>query len=261
MRLQPFGVGVNLRNVSDSMNISDRNFKVDPELRLSDDEVQVWHVDLEGVAPAESRWQRILSPDELARANRFHLPRDRQYFTATRALLRTLLGSYVGCDPETLTFLYSNTNKPALGSGHSAGQVEFNASHSGSKALLAFARKRQLGVDVEQIRNNFDHEALARRFFSPAEQEELEALQPSERCRGFFRGWTRKEAFIKAVGAGLSLPLDSFDVSLAPGEQNALQATRPDAREASRWSLREIDAGEGYEAALCVKGSGWVLKS
>ena len=243
------------------MNISDSNFQVDPQLRLSDDEVHLWQIDLEAVAPAESRWQRMLSPDELARANRFHLAMDRQYFTATRALLRTLLGSYVGCDPERLTFLYSNTNKPSLGSGHSAGQVEFNVSHSGSKALLAFAHRREVGVDVEQIRNNFDHESLARRFFSSVEQKELAALQPSERCRGFFRAWTRKEAFIKANGAGLSLPLDGFDVSLTPGEQNALQATRPDGREASLWSLREIDAGEGYEAALCVKGRGWVLKS
>lgn len=243
------------------MNISDANFQVGSELRLSDDEVHVWRIDLAGVAPAESRWQVILSPDELARASRFHLAQDRQYFTATRALLRTLLGSYVGCDPGRLTFLYSNTNKPSLGSAHSRVPVEFNVSHSGSKALLAFARKREVGVDVEQIRNNFDHEALARRFFSPAEQKELAALQPSERCRGFFRGWTRKEAFIKANGAGLSLPLDGFDVSLTLGEQNALQATRPDGREAALWSLREIDAGEGYEAALCVKGNGWVLKS
>jgi len=243
------------------MNISDANFEVGHELRLSDNDVHVWRVDLKGVASAESRWQRILSPDELARASRFHLALDRQYFTATRALLRTLLGSYIDCDPGGLTFLYSNTNKPSLGPVHGKVTVEFNVSHSGSKELLAFARGHEVGVDVEQIRNNFDHEALARRFFSPAEQKELAALQPSDRCRGFFRAWTRKEAFIKAKGAGLSLLLDAFDVSLKPGEQDALQATRPDGREATLWSLREIDAGEGYEAALCVKGNGWVLKS
>ena len=126
--------------------------------------------------------------------------------------------------------------------------------------MLAFCLERDIGVDVELIRSNLDCDLLAKRYFSPAEQKALAALPLSERREGFFICWTRKEAYIKSHGAGLSLPLDSFDVSVARGERNALLATRPDAGEAAAWSLRELDAGDGYVAALCVKGHGWVLK-
>ncbi len=242
------------------MNISDVNFEPGAGVSLLENEVHLWRIDLEAVAPAESRWRGVLSPDEVARANRFHFARDRQNYTATRALLRTVLGRYVRCDPKTLKFVYSNRDKPSLGESYDAGRVQFNVSHSGARALLAFARGREVGVDVERIRNNLDPEALARRYFSPAEQKALAGLSPSERCRGFFRCWTRKEAYIKAHGAGLSLPLNSFDVSLSPGEQYGLLATRPDGDEAALWWLREVGAGNGYEAALCVMGNGWELK-
>jgi 4'-phosphopantetheinyl transferase len=116
-------------------------------------------------------------------------------------------------------------------------------------------------VDVERVRQDSDHEAIARRFFSEDEQRQLAALAPPERPAGFFRCWTRKEAYIKAQGAGLSLPLRQFDVSLKPGEANALLATRPDPTEAEHWSLQEVPAGEGYVGALCVRGNGWSLKS
>ena len=242
------------------MHIADPGFEPGA-LALLPDEVHLWRIDLDKVAVEEARWQRILSEEERARAERFHFSRDRQKFSATRALLRTILGKYVGCNPETIVFRYSQKNKPSLESDLGASPVEFNVSHSGSRALLAFARGRKVGVDLELVRSNFDYESLARRFFSPAEQKELAAIEAPEKCRGFFRCWTRKEAYIKANGAKLSLPLDGFDVSLQVGEQNALLATRPDGGESALWSLREIEAGDGYEAALCVKGNGWVLKS
>ena len=187
----------------------------------------MWRIDLAAVALAEKRWQEILSPDERTRAARFHFERDRQHFTATRALLRTLLGSYVGSEPADLVFRYSEKEKPSLDSQASHDSVEFNLSHSGTAALLAFARGRALGVDIEIIRDDFDPAALAHRFFSKHEQTQLAALNPSEKYSGFFRCWTRKEAYIKAVGTGLSLPLDQFDVSLHPGDKHALLATRP----------------------------------
>ena len=134
-------------------------------------------------------------------------------------------------------------------------------SHSGNAALLAFARGRALGVDVEYMREDFDHAAIAARFFSENEQSQLAALPPADRYRGFFRCWTRKEAYIKAAGTGLSLPLHQFDVSLKPDDENALLSTRPDGAEAARWSMREVPAGDGYVAALCVRGQGWTLRS
>jgi 4'-phosphopantetheinyl transferase len=171
-----------------------------------------------------------------------------------------ILGAYLGANPQELAFRYSVKEKPSLDGLH-AGQIEFNVSHSGNLALLAFARQRVLGVDVELIREQADREAIARRFFSEYEQQQLAALAPEERCAGFYRCWTRKEAYIKATGDGLSLPLHQFDVSLKPGDESALLAMRPDASEAAKWSLREVEADTGYAAALCVRGQGWILKS
>lgn len=125
---------------------------------------------------------------------------------------------------------------------------------------MAFTRLREIGVDVEQVRGNSDLDAIARRFFSGREQSELFALPEEERVAAFFRCWTRKEAYIKATGDGLSLPLSQFDVALAPGEKNALLATRPDESEAERWLMQEVPAGAGYVAALCVRGRDWKLK-
>ena len=241
------------------MHISDPDFQPAAELALAEGEVHLWRVDLAAVAAGEKRWLQILSPDERTRAARFHFPHDRQHFSATRALLRTILAGYVASEPAELGFRYSEKDKPSL--ALAGNQMEFNVSHSGAMALLAFARGRALGVDVEKIREDFDPDALAHRFFSSEEQSQLAALPTSERYHGFFRCWTRKEAYVKAKGAGLSLPLDQFDVSLRPGDENALLATRPDIAEAALWSLQDVPVGNGYVAALCVQGHGWRLKS
>jgi 4'-phosphopantetheinyl transferase len=159
-----------------------------------------------------------------------------------------------------LSFSYSKQEKPSLSAPHVDSGVTFNVSHSGGIALLAFTRRREIGVDVEQLRPDSDFEAIARRFFSAREQNQLAALPAEEKVDAFFRCWTRKEAFIKATGDGLSLPLSQFDVSLAARERSALLATRPDASEAGGWLLQEVPGGPGYVAALCVRGQDWKLK-
>src|SRR6266496_3516573 len=242
------------------MTISDPGFRLETQIALPENEVHLWRIDLAAVSGGEQRWKEILSSDERERSARFHFSQDRQFFTATRALLRIIAGNYVDSDPTKLIFQYSKKEKPSLTQSGSASQLEFNVSHSGAMALLAFARGRALGVDVEQIRDNFDHAAIARRFFSEEEQRQLAELVPSERYHGFFRCWTRKEAYIKAQGAGLSLPLHQFDVSLRARDVNALLSTRPEHSEAARWSLQEVLDFEGYVAALCVQGHGWSLK-
>jgi 4'-phosphopantetheinyl transferase len=243
-----------------SMNITDSSFQIDTPLILLEDGVDLWRVDLEAIAADEPRWQQVLSSDELTRAARYHFARDRQRFVAARAWLRTILAGYLRTDPNRLTFTYSQKEKPSLGPAFDVSDVSFNVSHSGGIALLAFTRRREIGVDVEQIRRDSDLEAIARRFFSTHEQSQLAALPGDERTDAFFRCWTRKEAYIKATGDGLSLPLSQFDVSLAAGGNNALLATRPDGSEAGRWLLREVPAGPGYIAAVCVHGHDWKLK-
>ena len=169
------------------LEIADPQFQPASGLSLRPDEVQLWRVDLNQVAPAEPRWRQLLSPDEAVRADRFHFERDRRNYTATRALLRLLLAKYVNRAPERVCFVYGEREKPALDSRPPETQVHFNVSHSGMRALLAFTHGRELGVDIEQIRNNFDHQALAKRFFSPTEQQALTVLPLREQCAAFFR--------------------------------------------------------------------------
>lgn len=237
------------------MKISDPDFQLPAPLPLPADEVHLWQVDLAAMAPAEDRLLQILSGDERTRAARFHAARDRRTFAVTRGLLRTILASYLNTDAATLAFHYPEKGKPRIADT----ALEFNVSHSGDQSLLAFARSRAIGVDVEIIRHDFDCTALAERFFSLRERTAVAALDPQDRFAGFFRCWTRKEAYIKAHGSGLSLPLHEFDVSLAPGDQNALLAVRS-GDDASRWSLSEVSVAPGYAGALCVEGSGWTLK-
>jgi 4'-phosphopantetheinyl transferase len=246
--------------MSQNMNIADADFEIEAPLALPEDEVQLWRVDLEAIRADESRWQEVLSSDESACASRFHFPADRQRFVASRALLRTILGGYLETDPKRLIFSYSKKEKPSLGPDHASGGLTFNISHSTEIALFAFTRRREIGVDVEKIRCDFDVEPIANRFFSAHEQEQLAALPNEKKFEAFFRCWTRKEAYIKATGEGLSLPLHQFDVSIVAEDSNALLSTRPDHSEAALWSLREIPAGTGHVAALCVRGREWHLK-
>jgi 4'-phosphopantetheinyl transferase len=242
------------------MNIADADFEICSTLKLPEDEVHVWRADLEAIRGAEPRWREILSSEELKRAARFHFVADRQRFIAARALLRTILAAYLSRDPKDLSFVYSQKQKPSLGEKHASSGIAFNISHSGGVALLAFARKREIGVDVEQVRTDVEVETIAGRFFSTHEQQQLAAVPQEKKCESFFRCWTRKEAYIKATGDGLSLPLHQFDVSVLSETGDALLATRPNSSEAAEWSLREVPAGLGYVAALCVRGREWRLK-
>jgi len=213
--------------------------------RVNPDEVQVWRIGLEAEAEPHT-----LSEEERERAARFRFERHRRRFIAAHAALRGILSRATGQPPEALRFVSGPYGKPAL----EQSRVRFNLSHSGELALVAVALGRDVGVDVELVRPEIAGERIAERFFSPGEVAALRAQPEEGRVEAFFHCWTRKEAFIKAKGEGLSHPLDSFDVSLIPGEPARLLATRPDPGEASRWSLIEVPVPPGYTAALAVEG-------
>jgi len=221
-------------------------------LSIDEGVVHVWRAPLDPPEMTVARLAETLSEDERQRANRFVFERDRRRFTVARGVLRSLLARYLGSSPDRLRFSYGPFGKPGLAEGSGTGPLCFNASHSGDLALYAVTVGREVGVDVERIRSNFALEQVAERFFSPREVAALRDLAPENRPLGFFNCWTRKEAYIKARGAGLSLPLDRFDVSLAPGEPAALLTTLDDPGEASRWSLRALSLESGTVAALAV---------
>ncbi len=226
-------------------------------LILANDEVHVWCASLDLPASRLASLYQTLTADELNRADQFFLERDRRRFMAARGLLRTILGRYLGLAPNQLRFIYGDHGKPALAPTPGQASLSFNLSHSAGLALYAVTSGREVGVDLERICSNFDFERLAARFFSVQENAILRALPAALKPEAFFNCWTRKEAYIKARGKGLALPLNQFDVSLTPGEPAKLLETRGDRDEASRWSLQALKPDPDYAAALAVAGHGW----
>jgi 4'-phosphopantetheinyl transferase len=221
-------------------------------LPLSGDEVHVWRGRLDIRPETADRIARILSPDELARAERFRFARDRERYISGRAQLRRLLGRYLDTDPSRLRFAYGPYGKPTLPESG----IHFNLSHSGAVALAAVTRAGEIGIDVELANEDFARERIAEHFFSPGEVAALRALADGLQPRAFLTCWTRKEAFIKARGDGLSLALDSFDVSLAPGQPAAILRTAWSKSDPTEWSLSDLsDMHAGYIAALAVRSS------
>ncbi len=212
------------------------------------DRIHVWRAALDNAADLRG----LLSADELARAARFHFERDSARFIAMRGVLRSILGIYTSVPPVQLKFRYAARGKPSL--ADNPRDVRFNLSHSHDLALIAVALGCELGVDVEYIKDSTAGPEIAERFFSRAEVVALRALPKALRRDAFFAGWTRKEAYIKATGMGLFAELDRFTVSLAPDEPAALLRVAGAAAEASRWSLFELNPGEGYAGALAVEG-------
>jgi 4'-phosphopantetheinyl transferase len=221
---------------------------------LVESEVHVWRAYLDCEETVLHQFEATLAPDEKARASRYHFQRDRNSFIVARGVLRELLGRYLNRSPAQIEFDYSSRGKPALRKEPPKRSVQFNVSHSHGLALLCFAIERQVGVDVELIRPDFAGEDIAERYFSRREIIELRALPAALRPEGFFLCWTRKEAYVKARGEGLHIPLDSFHVSLTPGCPARLQS-----EDSSRWILCSLSPDARYTGALVAEGSEWQL--
>lgn len=222
------------------------------DLALSSGEVHIWRASLDQPAERVQRLGQTLSGDERSRAERFHFERDRLHFIAARGLLRAILGRYSGLEPGQLRFCYGLRGKPALAEAPDGGRLYFNLAHSHGLALYAITREGAIGVDLEYVRHIPEAEQMAERFFSALERDVLRSLPPSQRQVAFFNCWTRKEAYIKAIGDGLLHPLDQFDVSLAPGEPARLLSVA--GQEDSHWFIQALTPAPGYVAAVAIEG-------
>jgi medium-chain acyl-[acyl-carrier-protein] hydrolase len=223
---------------------------------LSANEVHVWRLPLDHSEEQAARLLKLLDAQEQERAQRFRFPADHNRFVVGRALMRTLLGQYVGEDPTRLQFSYASVGKPFL-RDHG---LQFNLAHSGNLALLAVAGRRAVGVDVEQVRASIETMTIAERYFAPDELALLRAVPPERQRLLFFRIWTRKEAYMKATGLGLYTPLEEFGVLPASGRPSLRLQLQKNAREAARWALRDLEPGAGYTGAVAVAGHGWHLR-
>ena len=226
---------------------------------LGRDEVHVWRATLDQPKSQSESFLPTLAADERTRAEQFYFETHRERFIVARGVLRAILGCYLNRAPECLTFCYGAHGKPALAGDADLDTIRFNVSHSHGVALKQVTRGREVGIDLERICFDLKVMEIAERFFSRREVAMLQTLPPGMQRQAFFRCWTRKEAYIKARGEGLSLPLDQFDVSLVSGESEIALGIQRDPFEASRWSLRELPAATDYVAALAVEGHGWRL--
>lgn len=225
------------------------------KFELGVNEIHVWRASLDLDESHLHGFELTLSEDERERAKGFYFRENRQSFIARRGLLRAILGRYLGTNPSGLQFCYGTYGKPALASERSTSRLCFSVSYSHGLALLAFARGRELGVDVEQVRPHLADENVIEQFFSPREIAALRELPGHMQPDAFFCCWTRKEAYLKTRGKGLALHLNLFDVSV----RSALHASLVDSIEtydgASRWSIWHLAPAPGYMGALAAEGN------
>lgn len=234
------------------------------DLKLPPGHLHIWRVAQDWDPAAQdtpetalARYWPLLAADEQARANRFHFDRDKNRYVVARAVLRLIIGRYLALPPEQIIFTYSEYDKPALAPISGGERLQFNVSHSGGLALMAFCLDAAVGIDVEKQRPLDDSEQIAEQFFSATEVAVFKSLPARKRNEAFFNCWTRKEAFIKAIGEGLSYPLDAFDVTFTPGEPARLLQIQGSETAAAAWSIYSFKPKAGWVTAVAIHGSNW----
>lgn len=242
-----------MRNKDDLWNIPP------DKVTLVGNEVHVWRASLAALPSTISSLQSILPEEEVKRAKQFYFEEDRLHWIIAHGILRRLLGLYLDMDPREVRLVTNRYGKPFVAYPFQGARLHFNLSHSADLALYAFAYDRHVGVDVEYMHAGIDCEQLAHHHFSTVECAALQRLAPAVRQEAFFLCWSRKEAYIKARGEGLSIPLDQFDVSLVPGEPAVLLDSREDPQAPARWSLHTLTPADRYAGAIVVEGAGCQL--
>lgn len=228
-------------------------------LSLGIDEVHVWRATLEMQQSQSAFMKSILSDDELSRSVKLHFQKDRDHFVAARGLLRVILGAYLDIGPKELRFSYGPFGKPFLAEGTPGKRIRFNVSHSQGLALLAVAHDREIGVDLEHLLPYHLVRDIAEQFFSRQEVEVLNALPEHLRPKMFFTLWTRKEAYIKALGEGFSADTGCIDFLL---RRNCAGVSKTDGgcSNGKPWQLEDLAVSPDFAAAIAVAGHGWRLK-
>jgi 4'-phosphopantetheinyl transferase len=221
-------------------------FSIDP----SGSEIHIWIFPIKAPSRVVATLERVLTADETDRASRFHFSHLSESFVIAHGALRYLLGRYLNRNPAELRFSYGDRGKPAL---TPPSGIQFNLTHSGNLAVIALTSGREIGVDVERIRPLPDMQSIADRSFCPEEASEIMSLPQPERDHAFYCCWTRKEAYIKAIGDGLSAPLDNFRVTVQPNTPARFLHIEHNASAAEQWTLHDLQVAAGYAAALAYQ--------
>ena len=223
---------------------------------LADNQVHIWQVSLDRPV---SRFHRLVSPDERNRAKRFHFERDGNRFIVRRGILRTILGSYLNIEPGAIRLYFGSNNKPVLVDELNKADLHFNLSHSGGLGIYAFSHGHEIGVDIEYVRDIPEMEQLAGQILTPKEKAEFKTLSKSKRKEAFFDCWTRKEAFVKATGDGLSRSLNEIEISPVAGDSGKILAANAISFDSSQWFVYDLNINGGYKAAFAREKPCWDL--
>ncbi len=223
--------------------------------------VQVWQAWVPESETTLTRLRRTLSPDESARAERFTHAATRREYVFGRGFLRQLLGSALSVAPERVEFTYGHAGKPGLRPGSFPMDWRFNLAHSGGRVLIALAQGREVGVDLEFLQEMPDGPELAKRIFSPRELTEWQALAAGLKARAFFKGWTRKEAWLKATGEGLTEALAEIETTLAPDAPPAWRALPGGLTSLRQWGVVDLPLGANFAGALVFETTGQTKES
>ena len=219
---------------------------------LAGDEIHVWATTLAVAPDILETYAATLSPDEMARANKFKFAKHRNRFIAGRGALRAILGQYLSVGPAGLRFAYSANGKPDFAEDFAGSGIHFNLAHTADLAMIAITRIGEIGVDVEGVRPVKNVDELVGRFFSPRESELFQKVPDEQKPVAFFNLWTRKEALLKATGEGITRSLSLVEVSFLPGEPARLLAISGDAVKAAQWRLRELSPAAGFTGAIAI---------
>lgn len=239
-------------NLSDSG--LERSLSALPSQPLTDSDLHIWCASLNASPENLSYYLSLLSPDEVRRAERFYFERDRNRFIIGHGLLRFLLGGYLNMNPAEIVFVYGEYGKPSLKPVETNKVLEFNVAHSQDLVLYAFNWDRKVGIDVEYMIPLADMDDFARQFFSPKESQFINSLSGKQKEDAFFKTWTCKEAFMKANGTGLTIPINQVEITLSANEEVRLNSIGSDNDELARWHLELFEPISGYQAAMAVEG-------
>lgn len=227
---------------------------------MKKDEIHVWQIDCDPPYDWLKKLRELLTDEEEKRADRFHFEKDRNTYIASRAGARILLGEYTGRTPSEIEFGYGEKGKPFLSRQDGDPDVTFNSTHSGACVLLAFSLARRVGIDVEwRGRKVTDRDGLVERFFSRAENRQYSKIEDKLREEAFFNGWTRKEAFVKAIGSGLWIGLESFDVTIHPADKAAITEIRHPGEDAAEWKCVSWEPRTDYTASVAADRPDWTM--
>lgn len=221
--------------------------------QLPNDEIHIWTASLEKTPERRAEFLPILSSDEQARAKRFYFERDRNHYVAGRAILRILLGNYLGVEPARIEFTYGVYGKPDLETALNGRNLQFNLSHSKDQAIYAFNWDQPVGVDIEYIHPMKNMEEIAAQFFTANECEMIHFSPKDQKYESFFKIWTCKEAYLKANGSGLMVPINQVEIFMTPEGKAGLASIGDDLQQTAPWSLKIFTPITGYQAACAIK--------